>query len=280
MNVCVLGGDKRQVYLADEFIGSGHPTKVFANSLCYNQEKSLTDALSGSDIVILPYPLSPDGIFLNAPNSEAINLQMLFGQISDITCAKVFAGAVSHSVAEKAKECGIVISDYADCESLLLKNALCTAEGALEIAINQLPITIHGSKITVIGYGRIGRILSRILVSLGADVCAVARKNSDFANMIIDRVTPFDFTSIGDALIKAQLVFNTVPAPVLLQRELLFIHTDTKVIDLASAPGGIDHVAADKLGVNVICALSLPGKYSPKSAAVIIKDTVLDILAR
>ena len=50
------------------------------------------------------------------------------------------------------------------------------------------------------------------------------------------------------------------------------------VIDLASAPGGVDFAAAEELGVKAIQALSLPGKVAPVTAALAIKAAIYNIL--
>ena len=52
------------------------------------------------------------------------------------------------------------------------------------------------------------------------------------------------------------------------------VRKDALVIDLASKPGGIDFEAAKDLKLNTIHALSLPGKYSPLSAAEYIYETI------
>ena len=75
------------------------------------------------------------------------------------------------------------------------------------------------------------------------------------------------------------VIFNTVPAMVL-DGELLSM-TDKKavIIDLASEPCGTDFAAAERLGLKVRKAQGLPGKFAPKTAGEIIKDTVLNILS-
>ena len=52
----------------------------------------------------------------------------------------------------------------------------------------------------------------------------------------------------------------------------------TLLIDLASAPGGVDREAAEKLGIRVIPALSLPGKVAPRAAGEIIKETIYHMM--
>ena len=62
-----------------------------------------------------------------------------------------------------------------------IPNAVPTAEGAIEIAIAETPFTIHGSKSLVLGYGKIGKILSKDLYALGAQTYVEARKYADLA---------------------------------------------------------------------------------------------------
>ena len=49
-------------------------------------------------------------------------------------------------------------------------------------------------------------------------------------------------------------------------------------MDLASEPGGVDHPAAQALGVPVVWARGLPGKVAPHTAAEYLKDTVYHIM--
>ena len=43
-------------------------------------------------------------------------------------------------------------------------------------------------------------------------------------------------------------------------------------------PTGVDFAAAQQSGLNVIWALSLPGKVAPRTAGNIIKDTILNMI--
>ena len=74
------------------------------------------------------------------------------------------------------------------------------------------------------------------------------------------------------------VIFNTVPAWVIDESVVKELSPSTLIIDLASAPGGIDRDLAQKCGIKVIWALSLPGKTSPVTAGKIIAQTVSDIL--
>ena len=273
--IAVIGGDKRLFYLANELRNDGFTVYTVGNEW---GSTDIDEALENADVAVLPFPVSPDGVYLNSQNGGEIRLTYLFEKISEHNVKQVFGGAVSAAVLKIAESYRVIICDYGKMETVALKNALCTSEGAIQIAFEKLPVTLHSSPITVLGYGRIGRILSCELKALGARVSAVARKNEDIAKMQIDGIKPYSFNDLRDAVSGSVLIYNTVPYPVLDKNILLSLKNNPLIIDLASAPGGVDRSAAEALGINVIWALSLPGKVAPKSAALIIKEEILRAL--
>ena len=169
------------------------------------------------------------------------------------------------------------VLSYSDSEVFAIKNAIPTAEGAIAEAVISSHSTISGSRALVCGYGRIGKALSSRLRALGAAVCISARKRSDLSMIELDgfdSAVTGDFKDIGEY----DLIFNTVPAPVFDSEVLSHVKKDAVIIDLASKPGGVDFDCARALGINVIHALALPGKTSPKTAGKIIESSILDIL--
>jgi dipicolinate synthase subunit A len=272
--IAVIGGDRRFYYLAEALKKDGYSVSVFGNE---GGESNVESALEGAYAAVLPFPISPDGVYLNAREPN-IRLSSLFEKLREYGVKRVFGGAVSETVLKLAEINDIFVCDYGKKETVLLKNALCTAEGALQIALENLPVTVHSAKVTVLGYGRIGKILCSELSSLGAYVRGVARKSADIARMQIDGVSPYRFTEIMQALDGVELVFNTVPAPVMSGEILSSLKEKPLIIDLASAPGGVDRNTARELGINVIWALSLPGKTAPMTAAEIIKEAVVSAL--
>ena len=170
------------------------------------------------------------------------------------------------------------IFDYFKREELIVKNVIPTVEGAISIAINETPITIHGSKCLITGYGRIGKYLSKILKSLGADVWVSARKNEDFAWIELNGYEYIKTSEISKKADKFDIVFNTVPYMVLNDEFIDNMDKDSIIIDLASKPGGTDINYAKQKGIKTIWALSLPGKTAPVTAGKIIKETIENIL--
>jgi len=83
------------------------------------------------------------------------------------------------------------------------------------------------------------------------------------------------FCKMESVLSLFDLVVNTVPAPVLDEYRLKGLNKDCLLLDIASAPGGVDRAAAKRLGIPYIWALSLPGKTAPKTAAHIIQKSII-----
>lgn len=157
-------------------------------------------------------------------------------------------------------------------------NAPPTAEGAIQLALENLPITLHASRVLVIGYGRIGKILADRLRGLGAFVSVAARRYEQLAWAEVDGHAAQRLGDIAGWLCGYDLVLNTVPARVLTAELLADLKSGCLVIDVASKPGGVDLEAARRLGVPVIWALSLPGKVAPVTAGRAIQQTVYHIL--
>ena len=179
---------------------------------------------------------------------------------------------------ELARERGLTIHDYFAREELAVANAVPTAEGAVQLAMEHLPITIHGSRVLVIGFGRVGRLTAQRFQALGARVSVAARKYEQLAWAQALGFGGEHLAHLKGWLCGYDLIVNTVPAQVLGQEELEDVKPDCLILDLASKPGGVDLVAAGALGLTVVWALSLPGKVAPVTAGAAIRDTIYNML--
>ena len=180
--------------------------------------------------------------------------------------------------AEKLINCGVTVFDYYDDTLLQYANAVPTAEGAIGILIDRLPITVQGSRGLVIGYGRIGKCLSQKLSLLGAKITVSARKESDLGAILAAGLRAETTGAYRGGLGQYDYIVNTVPAPVFKPEHYTQIRPDCLLLELASAPGGFDEKAIPEAGLQLIRAPGLPGKCAPKSAGYAIADAVLRIL--
>ena len=281
IRLCVMGGDRRQVLLAQLLSARGFSVSLFATEDTSPQGgggATLASALAGVRAIIAPLPLSPDGITLNCRAAERPYLADVFQAIKAAGSPTVFAGAVSASALRMAARHDLDIRDYGSSEELAVKNAIPTAEGAVEVAMREMSRTVHGAHAVVLGYGKCARPLAQLLLAMHAQVCGVARSPAALAQMYADGISACHMqnpAAVSAALASADVVFNTVPALVLNEARLCSLRENTLVIDLASAPGGVERETAERLGIRVIHALSLPGKCAPLTAAEILADTLL-----
>lgn len=138
--------------------------------------------------------------------------------------------------------------------------------------------TIHNSKCLVLGFGRIGKILSKMLLGIGAEVYCEARKMQDIAWIETYGYTAIHLKELNNYLSEFDFIFNTIPYLILDKNNLKLVKKDCVLIDLASKPGGIDFEEASNLHLQTDWALALPGKVAPQTAASYIYEIVKNIL--
>ncbi|MDE5563848.1 MAG: hypothetical protein K2I93_01725, partial [Oscillospiraceae bacterium] len=148
----------------------------------------------------------------------------------------------------------------------------------VQIMLEEMPRTIFGSKVLILGFGRIGSRMAVLLHALGAEVTVAARDVADRARAEMAGCDSTSFQALETIVDSFDVICNTVPAKVLTAAVLKAMQQETLVLDLASKPGGVDWDAAQTLGRRVVWALSLPGKTSPVTAGEIIAKTVTHIL--
>lgn len=284
MKIGFIGGDMRQVFCAENLTEMGFEAALFgfdkyssSVGLC-TRCNSLEDAACMADILILPLPVTSDGINVNTPLSEkSISLEYVFEHA--LGCSLILYGGECEALERFAREKGIEAINYYEREDYKVANAVPTAEGAVSIAVDEMPGTIYGADCLILGYGRIGKVLGRLLHAFGGKVCVAARKNEDLLWANINGLKSVNINSMESELEKSDLIVNTVPKTILKDDLLGKIRKDALVLDLASKPGGIDFKSAKERGLNVVWALSLPGKVAPLSAGKILSDTVTKILS-
>ncbi len=285
----MLGGDLRQLAVARRLAASYENIKLWGLSTAeavagISEMSDLSETLRESDVVILPLPVSADGVTLNAPLSETGERVRLSGMAVLIReGAVVIGGKLPESFSRALSERGAVVRDYFCSEDFQMKNAYTTAEAALSIAMNALTKNIRGSRIAITGFGRISKHLASLLLSVGASVCIAARRESDlsFAESFGCHTVRI---SEGEEWWRAlasgyDVIYNTVPHWIFGRDFLSSVDKKTFIVDLASAPGGVDIRAAKELGSNVSWATSLPGKYAPQSAGEIIAECVVRMIS-
>lgn len=280
----VLGGDRRQIFMAKSLIKNGYNVELYgfdearaAEEGLNNSQSELADVIQNADAIILPLPVSRDGVTVNTSFPKEIGTLAELSELLERDQV-VFAGMMSNAWKSNFFKKGIKVYDYFEREELAVYNAIPTAQGVVKIAIDNLPITLHGSKCAVTGYGRTARILARMLGAMGAQITICVRKVSDVAWA---KAEGYSGTLLKDMHKRAgefDILVNTVPNLVVNESILKKLKKDCLIIEIASAPFGIDFTAAADLGLKVVNPGSLPGKTAPKTAGEIIAESIMNII--
>lgn len=266
----ILGKEERQKYLFQMLCSRGQ-TVTYCDSWLDG----------GYDAVMLPVTRSAEYL-------EQIADQLQAGEY-------VFGCNFPQEITEQKRRQGIFFVDYMKEEGAAYTNAAITAEGAIAEAILAGKEALSGRQTLVMGFGRCGQMLVRRLSALGAKVTvyekdpeklAIAEAfgwttveaEDEICSYEQGAVTIADCSAVlkkdtAESRLDAQFwgrflyFFNTVPARVLGEERLLHVRHDAVLIDLASAPGGLDYAYCAQKGINAKLCGGLPAKYAPKSAA-------------
>ena len=280
-SIAIVGGDKRNIALAQMLFREGNHVKMFGFAN-HGQEsamrcKNLQEAVRKAKYIIGPTPCSHNGGALNAPfHNGALYVEELFKLIRP---GQVFiAGYISPEVEKIAEHYNVRVIDMLKREELLTLNAIPTAEGAIKIAIEETDITIHGNNFMIIGYGRIGTILSRMLAGMGARVSVVVNTGHAYAMAKSAGYEAIYFAEMNNHLQRMNVIYNTVPEILLDKDNMHLINEETLIIDLSSPPYGVDVAAGRDLGLKILFSGSLPGKIAPVTTATYILSTIRQIM--
>lgn len=148
----------------------------------------------------------------------------------------------------------------------------------MQVAMEELPITLHSARVLILGFGRVGKLTAHRMGALGAKVTVSAQSYEDLAWAAAYGYETDRLEDLAWELGGFDLVVNTIPAPVLDERRLRWVAPGAFLLDLASAPGGIDRAAAQRRNLQVLQAPGLPGRVAPVTAAAAIRDAVYHIL--
>lgn len=282
-NLCVIGGDLRIVKLIemlakDEFKVYTYSLEKVKNLKQYKNVEQLEDLseLSKFNVIIGGVPFSSNNLQINNPFSDkVIDIEELFKAIK----GKIFiAGHLQVNTQQLAQKYNIKLIDVLEREELAVLNTISTAEGAIQIAMEETSKTLHGSNVLITGFGRVGKMLAKMCCGIGANTYCEARKKEDIAWIKAYGYYPIELNNLTENLNKFDIIFNTIPAIILKEEQLKNIKKECLYMELASSPGGVDIEQAKESGLKYILAQSLPGKVAPTTSAEFIKETIYNIL--
>jgi len=316
-NFFIIGGDKRNLFLAKKLSKDGENVKVFGfdrindeffannNIKKITNEKELLNELEERETQAKSKEierkteaedkeLPRETIFENNLKIDKQNIKIIIGPIPYSTDGKTLYAPFCNKkldinlLKDKKIIAGKIPKEAADKESIdileneyfTIKNTVPTAEGAIAKAIELTDINIAKANIMVLGFGRVGKTLCYKLKNLGANVYAEARKERDLAWIDVFGYNAIPLEKINENICKMDIIFNTIPELILDKSKLILMNEKTLIIDLASKPGGTDFESANKMGIKAILYSGIPGKIASEYEAELIKEVVYKEIKR
>lgn len=194
--------------------------------------------------------------------------------------SKVFCLRMDSDIIRYLRGKDVEVIRFFDDEVLAMQNAQLTAEGALAQLILNTPLILRKNNILVIGYGRLGKTMTKVLKDVDANVYVGTNCLDEIAQASVIADYTCLIRNCKKHLPYFAAIVNTVPALILGEEQLLSIKKECFILDLASKPGGVDHEKAKELGLNCMHYLGVPGKVSPLTAAEQIRGSILKIIYR
>lgn len=254
-----VGADARLRAAAQTLENAGMAVSFFENDV---------RLFSSADAVLLPLPMSRDGIHVR---DTSLEIQTILDAVGEDV--PIFAGKTDGITDAR-------LVDYAKDDFFEQMNAPPTAEGALAIVLSETAITVCGMRVGILGFGRVARAVAYLFRAVGADVTVFVRREEARASAELAGYRGVSLTSLAETVCEMDTVINTIPHRIVTGEVISRMEKDTLIVDLASVPGGVDFDLAREAGIRAIHALALPGKYSPKTAGAIIGETVLSLLSQ
>lgn len=260
LSIAILGPDERQQQLARQLKERFSPAAVTYKSSPELLKKSF-------DFIVLPI----SGLNMTEADADQWLKGLELG-------TKLLVGKTDANFTGSCRERGIVISSYLNQPDFKIANAVPTAEGAIMLYMQLSKQTVADMRMLVLGFGHCGKALAVRLKALGADVTVFARKHEDRIYGKTLGLDMRDYTQLAKLVRQKTCIFNTVPARILDESILKYMPKKSLIIDLASEPGGTDFVLCEQLKLTAIHALSLPGRFFPKTAGKILADTIVRMI--
>lgn len=277
MNFTILGGDIRYKFLYEMLVNSNNHVKVFNNFYLpqSSQSQTLQHSLIDTNTLICPIPLSKDEFSIFNPHFDKLSVESLIYHMKECNVNNIVAGAIHDSIRKKFEVNHIRYTDFFDDDQVAIMNAIPTAEGSIQIAMEESPRTIFDSNCLVLGYGRCGKILANMLNGLGANTSVTYRKSSDYAYIKAYGFRSIRLDDLENYISDFHFIFNTIPHLVIDKSKLKKVRDDVLILDLAQAPGGIDYASAEALKINALYCPGLPAKVAPYTSAKVIFDKLI-----
>lgn len=285
--IAIIGGDLRQIYMADLLIKKDFNIVTYGLDkknlegkgldIPWKKAKSLKNVINTGNIIIGPIPVTRDhSLIYTKEGKKDLKIATLTEELHK---GQIFIGGnIPSSVSSACVEKEIPYYDLMKNNEVAILNSIATAEGTIKEAIRHSTINLHNSRCLILGYGRCAKVLAKKLSGLDAKVTICARKSEDLSSAVSFGYYGILLSNLKEYISDFDYIINTIPSVVLTKELLMLVSSDATIIDIASAPGGLDYDYVKEKNLNARLCLGLPGKIAPKASANILVDAIFKII--
>ncbi|WP_108669643.1 dipicolinic acid synthetase subunit A [Peribacillus acanthi] len=284
IQIAVIGGDARQLEVVKKLteldaklwlIGFEQLDHAFSGAV---KEKIEDVDFSEIDGIILPVPgTNTEGKVETIFSGENVYLTEEILASTPAHCT-VYSGISNKYLDSITTNTNRKLVQLFERDDVAIYNSIPTVEGTIMMAIQHTDFTIHGSKVSVLGLGRVGMSVARTFHALGAKVTVGARKSEHLARITEMGLEPFHLDDLSESIKDTDICINTIPYQIVTAAVIAKMPAHTLIIDLASKPGGTDFRYAEKRGIKALLAPGLPGIVAPKTAGKILANVLSQLL--
>lgn len=272
-HIAVIGGDERNLYVAHLLEQAGHQVISYGLSdYSTSFTSTLRETMEFANIIIGGIPFFHEDTICSKIKLSDLTKIIFLNNLQKNQI--FFAGMLSENFMEECRKRGVACYDFMKEETLMQKNAIATAEGAILEALKNQSSNLHKSNCLVLGYGRCGGVLAEKLKGLSANVTICSKSKEELARGESYGMNVLFLENLDQEIRKYEYIFNTIPAVILKENILKKIEKTSIVIDLASGVGGIDYLSAEKQKIRAFHCLGLPGKYAAQTSALYMVEYV------
>jgi dipicolinate synthase subunit A len=266
--IAVVGGDRREQEIARLAATTGAEVRAYGFPW---PEKGIRDvtlasdptaALKGANIALFPIPgISAAGALFapSAPAPIVPDRAMLSGMRAP---AHIILGWTNDALKAHCQALSIERHEYEWDVGLMLLRGPAIVEGLLKAIIENTEITIHKSRVCIVGQGTIGFLVTRYMIALGAYTHVAARNDIQRAAAHAAGAEAHLLEELEALTPQLDTIISTVPSQIVGRKILERLPQHALLVDLAAPPGGIDRDAAKDLGLKFVWARGM-GSRAP-----------------
>ncbi len=253
--ILILCGDRRQDALCTLLREQNRPARRLPGT-------ADTDAIQRAALLVLPVPAVKNGC-LTGDEAKA-PWRRVFALFSP---AQRVIGGFSKEQSAALAQNGIPFFNFFGSESFLNRNARLTAQGALRLLLQHTEDELAKQRILITGFGRVAKALSSLLTSVGCRCLVAARSEAQREQAVCLGCEATPIPALAAALPTADVICNTVPAPLFSPGLLQQCKKGGLFLELASAPFGAQKEDCLSAGLQHLDGGGLPGRFAPAAAA-------------